>query len=125
MRFINDFSINAKAGVRRGSVKMLFLTISHNSQESTCVESLIKKVSSCKLIENKPPTHVFFCEFCQNFKNTYFEKLQEMAINTGARLNQRKQFFKVFKTIFPYCAKRSSCITSGLLLKSRHSILAQ
>ena len=59
MSFINDFSTNAKAGVRKGSVKMLLLTISHNSQESTCVESLIKKVASCKLIENKLQTGVF------------------------------------------------------------------
>ena len=40
-------------------------------------------------------------------------------------MNHRKQFFKGFKIIFPYWAKRASCITSGLLKKGWHSIQAQ
>ena len=36
-------------------------------------------------------------------------------LNTATWLNHRKQFFKGFKIIFPYRAKRVSCITSCLL----------
>ena len=41
-----------------------------------------------------------------------------MTVNTATWLNHRKQFFRDFKIIFPYYAKRASFITSGLLQKA-------
>ena len=46
-------------------------------------------------------------------------------LNTTTWLGDRNQFFKGFKIIFPYCGKRASCITSGLLWKGWYSIQAQ
>ena len=48
-----------------------------------------------------------------------------MTVNTATWLNHRKQFFKGFKNISPYCAKCASFNTSGVLWKGWHSIPAQ
>ena len=45
-----------------------------------------------------------------------------MTVNTATWKYHRNQFFKGFKIIFLYCAKRAFCINSGLLWKGRHSI---
>ena len=53
----------------------MFLEISQNSQENTCVRVsfLIKlQASGCKLIEKEILAQVFTCEFCEISKNIFF-----------------------------------------------------
>ena len=62
-----------------------------------------------------------YCNLCYckclvpKFMNISVSWFQEMTVNTATRLNHRKQFFKDFKIIFPYCTKHVSFITSGVL----------
>ena len=53
------------------SVKKLFLKISQNSQENTCV--------GASFIKKETQTQVFFCEFCEIFKNTFFSRTTLVA----------------------------------------------
>ena len=46
---------------------MVFLKISQNSQENTCTRVLFLTKLKKETME-----HVFPCEFCEIFKNTYF-----------------------------------------------------
>ena len=54
-----------EAVVQRCSVKKVFLKISQNSQENTCAS--VSQV------------HAFSCEFCEIFKNTYFNRTPPVA----------------------------------------------
>ena len=66
---------------------MVYLEISQNSQENTCVRDsfLIKlslwrrcfplnfaKLLACNFIEKEPLEQVFFCEFSEISRNTFF-----------------------------------------------------
>ena len=66
---------HVEAVALRCSVKRLFLKISQNSQENTCVRvSFLIKLQAWGLINfNKKKTlaQVFFCEFCKISKNTF------------------------------------------------------
>ena len=50
--------------------------MSLNSQENTCVRvSFFNNVAGlgpCKFIKTETPAQVFFCEFSEIFKNTFF-----------------------------------------------------
>ena len=52
------------------------LKLSQYSQENTCVgESLFNKVAdlkACNFIEKEIPEQVFFREYCEFFKNSFF-----------------------------------------------------
>ena len=57
-------------------IKKVFLKKSQNSQQNVCsrVSVLIKlldSVSVCNLIWKKTRAQVFFCEFCEVFKDIY------------------------------------------------------
>ena len=57
------------------SAKKLFLEISQNSQENTCarVSFLIQlQASAWNFIKKEVLAQVFSCEFCENFKNSFF-----------------------------------------------------
>ena len=59
------------------SVKKVFLEISQNSLESTCarVSLLIKlQASVCNFIKRETLAQVFSCEFCEIFKNIFFNR---------------------------------------------------
>ena len=59
---------------KRCSVKKVFLKISQNSQENTCVGVSFQEYSrpsGLQLYKKGTPTHVFFCEFCRFFKNLF------------------------------------------------------
>ena len=64
--------------VTRGcSVKKMFLKIPQNSQEDYDTESTnvgvfkySRKSQPCNFIEKETPTQLFYCEFCEIFKNT-------------------------------------------------------
>ena len=60
---------------QRCSVKKMFLKISQNSKENTCVRvSFFAKcwLEACKFIKKETLAQVFFCEFCEISKNTFF-----------------------------------------------------
>ena len=49
---------------------------------------VIKGLESCNDIENQTPTPMFFCEYCQSFKKTYFEEHMQMAVSVLPRLQE-------------------------------------
>ena len=54
---------------------MVFLKISQNSQENTCVRVFFfLQASSCIFIKKETVVQVFSCEFWGNSKNTYFKE---------------------------------------------------
>ena len=53
----------------------------------------------------------YYKRFVPKFMNISLQCFQKISVNTATRLNHTKQFYKGFKIIFPYCAKRASCIT--------------
>ena len=77
------FSLVSEAGTRWCSVRKLFLEISQNSQESTCVgvSFLMKsyRPEACKFVKKETPTQVLSFEFCEVFKNTFFCKTPLVA----------------------------------------------
>ena len=60
---VNDS--NLEAAIRRCSVRKMFIEISQNSQENTCSEKTL--------------TQVFFCEFCEISRNTFFHRTPLVA----------------------------------------------
>ena len=63
------------AVAQRSSVKKLLLKISQNPQENTCTRgSFLAKlqVEACNFIKKETLAQVFFCEFCEIFKKTFF-----------------------------------------------------
>ena len=56
--------VPAEAAARRCSRKYVFLKILQNSQENTC--------EAFNFIKRETPTQVFFCIFCDIFKNNLF-----------------------------------------------------
>ena len=71
-----------KSSRRRCSIKKLLLKISQYSQETTVLESLSSKVADS------------FCEYCEIFKNTYFEKYLRTATSESHLINT-KLFIKI------------------------------
>ena len=67
-----------KKAITRGCIlKKVFLKISLNSQEITCVtvSCLIKlQVLACNFIKKETLALVLSCEVCEIFKNIYFEE---------------------------------------------------
>ena len=59
---------------RRCSVTNVFLKISQNLHKSTCANLFFNKVASLspQPIQKGPLAQVFFCEFCEICKNTFF-----------------------------------------------------
>ena len=69
------YYLTEEADRRRCSVKKVFLNISQNSQENSCarVSFLIKfQVQTCNFIKNETLTQLFFYEFCEILKNSFF-----------------------------------------------------
>ena len=59
--------------------KKVFLSISQISLENTCAKAsyLIKLPEVCNFIKKETLVQVFYCKFCEIFKNTFFtEQLQ-------------------------------------------------
>ena len=68
---------------RMCSVKKVFLKSSKNSQENTCARvSFLTKLETldCNFIKNNLVL-VFFCEFCEIFKNTFFYRKPPMSVS--------------------------------------------
>ena len=65
---------------------MVFLRISLYSQENNCVgvSSFIKLLaSSLQLYYKETPTQMFSCEFCEIFKNTFFQRTPLVAASAS------------------------------------------
>ena len=74
------------------------------SQENACVgESLFVKVvglQACNFIKKKTPTQVFFCEYYEIFKNTYFKKhLRTTTSEDTPTLMLSYEICEIFKNI--------------------------
>ena len=69
----------------RSSIKKVFLKISQNSQENTCVGVSILinlHASGLQLYQKKETTtQVFSCEFSEIFKNTFFSEHIQTLLN--------------------------------------------
>ena len=80
-------------------LKKLFLKISQNSQENTCarVSFLINcKSEACNFIRKETLALMFSGEFCEIFKNTYFEEhLQTTASTPKWYMRALLKFYKV------------------------------
>ena len=79
---VNDS--NLEAAIRRCSVRKMFIEISQNSQENTCSEKTL--------------TQVFFCEFCEISRNTFFHRTPLVA--ASGKLN-----FLLMILTFIHCVK--------------------
>ena len=76
------------------SCSQKFCNIHRNTPVS---ESLINKVVGLHFIKKETPTQVFFCEYCEIFKNTYFEK----HLRTTASVNSRAAVFQESLALCP------------------------
>ena len=93
------FSIfgRVRSSHRRCYIKKVFLEILQNSQENTCARAsfLIKlKASSCNFIKKETLAQMFFCEFCEISKNTFFEEHLLAAASKGSWLCLVKNYPK-------------------------------
>ena len=87
------FARITEAVTQRCSVKKASLEILQNSQENTCVRVsfLIKlQASVCNFIKKETLAQVFFCEFCEISKNTFFHGTP--LVNTSG-IMARKDLF--------------------------------
>ena len=78
-------------------VKKVFLEISQNSQENTCVRVsfLIKlQTQACNFIKKETLLQVFSCEFCEICKNNFFYRTHLVAASEiYVKLTDRLQRF--------------------------------
>ena len=84
-----DFSFQgyteSKTVVRRCSVKRVFCEISQNSQENTCARDSFNNVADLRpatLLKKESVAQVFYCEFCEIFRNTFFYRTPPVAAPT-------------------------------------------
>ena len=72
---------HTEAVARRSFVKKVFLKISQNAQENTCVEVFYWncRPEACNFIQKGLPTWVFSCEFCKVFKSTFLYRTTPIA----------------------------------------------
>ena len=81
---------------RKFSIKKLFLKVCQYSLETPVLESFLYskyKPSVLGRYQKEVPAQVFFCEYYEIFKNTYFEKICERLL-----LNNVKQEYSSTKT---------------------------
>ena len=79
---------NPEAVLRTCSVKKLFFEISQNSQEYTFASLFFNKVSALRpaTLLKKKLAQLFFCEFCEISKNTFFiEHLSRVPFNSMSK----------------------------------------
>ena len=69
----------SRSSHQRCFIKKLFLKISQYWQESPVLESLFNKLK-------ETPTQVVFCEYCEIFKNTYFEEKLQIAASEPLKI---------------------------------------
>ena len=80
----------SEAVARRCSVKKVFLKISQNLQENTCARvsfSITLLAWVCNFIKKETLAQTFSCEFCKNFKNTFFYRTPPVAAFILCKIN--------------------------------------
>ena len=84
-------------------MKIVFLEISQNLQESTCgrVSFLIKLQASGKFVKKETLAQVFSCEFCEPSKNTFFSRTP-LVSDSGNRLMCQRYLTSTFKQFSNY-----------------------
>ena len=72
----NNICMEVTETATRGVLcKKLLLKILEYSQENTCVRvSFWQSYKACNFYKQETPTQVFSCEYCEIFKNNYFEE---------------------------------------------------
>ena len=123
--FIEHLQKQSFTGIPHNRVTPLFLNVSQTSQESTCVESLFKKLAGWMLATSlkKTPTQVFSCEVGEIFKNNFSYRTPQVtasALPAAASVF----FFKevLFNSYFATLLWRTKIFSSRLIvwcIKSR------
>ena len=66
----------------RPSKTSLYVSIFRNiHMKTTVLESLFNKVAGLQACNKETPTQVFSCEYCEIFKNTYFEERLRTSVS--------------------------------------------
>ena len=80
---------NTEAVTGRSSVKKLLLKMLQNSKENICAGvSYLIQLQTWGSIQKETPAQVFYCEFCEFFKNTYLvEHLRTAASRNGCAIH--------------------------------------
>ena len=92
---LNVFHVSPEAVARRCSVKEVFLKMSQNSQENTCVRvsSLIKlQPKTWNVTKKETLAQVFSFEFCEIFWNTYFYRTPLVTASVCLANDKNKSF---------------------------------
>ena len=79
-------NIISEAVARSCSVKKVFLKISQNSHENTYDRVFFNK---------KRLALVFSCEFCENFKNTYFYRTPLVAVSGISMIQYSRNWLRI------------------------------
>ena len=74
--------------------KKVFLEISQNLQENTCAR-ISFRAKACNFIKKEALAQVFFCEFCEISKSTFFHRTPLVAAFERGR-NISKTFAFIF-----------------------------
>ena len=105
--FWNNPKISFRSSHQRCSVKKVFLEISENSQKNNCARDafLIKLqillLRPATLFKKESLAQVFFCEFCEISKNTFFtEHLWTTASYRSSQLLTHQSHHKNARTTF-------------------------
>ena len=103
------FHLVSEAIARSYSVKKVFLETSQNSQKNTCarVYFLIKlEASACNFIKKETLTQVFFSEFCEISRDTFFtEQLWWLLCSFALLLNFRatRRVYETLQKLWYFC----------------------
>ena len=96
-------SPSTEAAAQRCSVKKVFLEISQNLQENTrvTVSFLIKlQAEDCNFIKEESLIQVFFCEFWEIFKNTFFYRTPPVAPSAFKCYLHWKTIFAILQLMY-------------------------
>ena len=97
--------LHQEAVFRRCSVNKVFLEISQNSQENSCirVSFLIKlQAEACNFIKKETLAQVFSCEFCEISKNTFSHRTPLVAASVDSMNNifRKTVFLDICQFVF-------------------------
>ena len=96
-----------EAVVQRCSLKKMFLKISQNSRESTCVSVFFNKVAgkalSCSFIKKETLTQVFSYEFREILKNMFFHRTPPVAASEKINETWNSCNWPFIRIIFMSC----------------------
>ena len=86
----------------RCSVKQMFLEISQNSYENTCV-----RVSFLIKLQNETLAQLFSCEFCEIFKNIFLRRTPVVAASEALVIGVWRMLMvhKIIRLICRICSK--------------------